>query len=292
MQKKIIVIDRLVIITIVLLIIISVTGLCAFNLSNSYEVINQYGDTVKMWGSGVYSHDSYFRAPIFIGTDCTMLLITIPLIIFALIQERKKRNNKTRLFLVSIMSVVLYYSASIALGVTYNILFLAYLALFACSFFAFILLLLSIDYKDVYQKQTWSLPTKGISIFLIVSGISLFVAWLPDIMPTLWSGKSLSLIEVYTTEITYVLDMGLISPVIFICLYQLKGKNPFGHSLLAILLLLCSIVGIMVTVQSLFQIAAGIDVPLPALITKAGIFVILASVAIYYNYRFYKKLII
>lgn len=40
--------------------------------------------------------------------------------------------------------------------------------------------------------------------FLIVTGISLFVAWLPDIITSIKNGTSLDLIEVYTTEITYI----------------------------------------------------------------------------------------
>ena len=36
------------------------------------------------------------------------------------------------------------------------------------------------------------------------------MAWLPDIIPTLIKDSPLALIEVYTTEPTYVLDMGII----------------------------------------------------------------------------------
>lgn len=71
----------------------------------------------------------------------------------------------------------------------------------------FIILVKSINSDDLRKMQKWILPSNGLSIFLILSGISLFVAWLPDIISSLINGKSLSLIEVYTTEITYVLDI-------------------------------------------------------------------------------------
>ena len=111
--------------------------------------------------------------------------------------------------------------------------------------------------------------TKGLKIFLILSGIALIVAWLPDIIPTLIYGGTLSLIGVYTTNITYVLDMGIISPLCFLCLYLLKKKNPMGTMILLILLKLCIVVGIVMIPQTACQIASGINIPLPALITKS-----------------------
>ncbi|PWJ96489.1 hypothetical protein C7380_10161 [Oceanotoga teriensis] len=94
----------------------------------------------------------------------------------------------------------------------------------------FIILVKSINSDDLRKMQKWILPSNGLSIFLILSGVSLFVAWLPDIISSLINGKSLSLIEVYTTEITYVLDIGIISPLIFICLFYLKKNEGIGDS--------------------------------------------------------------
>ncbi|WP_318506953.1 hypothetical protein [Bacillus sp. T3] len=116
------------------------------------------------------------------------------------------------------------------------------------------------------------------------------MAWLPDIIPSLWNGTSLSLIEVYTTEITYVLDMGVISPLMFICLYLLKLKDGMGDVLLGIILKACSIIGIMVIVQTVVQYLAGIVWPLPVIITKVGIFVVLAGFAAFFDIKLYKNL--
>lgn len=65
--------------------------------------------------------------------------------------------------------------------------------------------------------------------FLLIAGIALFVAWLPDIITSIIRGTSLELLEVYTTEITYVLDMGIISPLIFITYYLAKWEEAYGE---------------------------------------------------------------
>ncbi|WP_258879990.1 hypothetical protein [Clostridium estertheticum] len=103
----------------------------------------------------------------------------------------KKRKLKNRLFLMSVISLFTYYSASI-------------------------------DKTQVTESMGIALSFKGINILLALIGIALIVAWLPDIINSLVIGRYLGLIEVYTTQITYVLDIGVIAPTTWICLFQLK----------------------------------------------------------------------
>lgn len=88
------------------------------------------------------------------------------------------------------------------------------------------------DESDVHIKIKSVELTLGMKWFLTLSGVALFVAWLPDIILTIIKGTSLSLIEVYTTEITYALDMGIICPMCFLTMYLLKRKNAIGTFLL------------------------------------------------------------
>ncbi len=271
-------------------IISSAAGLFYKNEGSPYNFINQYGNSVKMYGQGLYAHDSYFMAPIFIGTDFTILFIAIPVLLIALILDMKKNMIKHRLFLMSVISVFTYYSASISFGVSYNFLHLVYIFLFSASFFGLITAITSIDLNHLKESIKSPLPYKGIYFFLILTGTALFIAWLPDIISSLIKKQSLELIEVYTTAITYVIDMGIISPVAFICIAKLVKKDGFGFILLSILLTLCCIIGIMLPVQTAYQIFAGIDLPLAAIITKMGIFVLLAFFACYFNIKLFRSI--
>ncbi|NLO71828.1 MAG: hypothetical protein GX102_12970 [Porphyromonadaceae bacterium] len=273
----------------VLIIILSVVatsiGLFYSDAGEAHIFVNQYGDSVKIFGNGLYKHDSFFMAPIFKGTDFTILFIGVPLLIISSLLDYKRDITRTKLFLTSILSIFTYYSTSIAFGITYNALHLVYIALFGLSFFGLI-----IGIGQIRLKNNITIPQKGIKIFLIVSGISLFVAWLPDIIGSLANGRPLELIEVYTTQITYVLDMGIISPLCFICLYLLSIKSNLGYILLGIILTICIFVGFMVPIQTLFQMHFGIALPIQALITKVCIFILLAMVAIYYEIKLFKAL--
>ena len=257
-------------------IITSAIGLFYTTGGKTYDFVNQYGDTVKIYGDGLYAHDSYFMAPIFRGTDFTILFIAIPILISALILDIKIKGLKNRIFLMSVISLFTYYSASIALGVTYNILHLIYIALFSSSFFGLIIAINSLDKEQVKNSMGDKLPIKGIYIFLLLTGISLIVAWLPDIIKSLVLGCSLELIEIYTTQITYVLDMGIIAPTALISLFELRKRSGIGYILLPLLLTVCTIIGIMLPIQTVFQIRVGISLPMGAIVTKIAIFIVLA----------------
>jgi hypothetical protein len=273
---------------ILLAIITSGLGLFLTTDGQPYDFMNQYGDTIKIYGNGIYKNDSYFMTPIFKGTDCTILFLAVPLTIIALILDIKKNILKTKLFLTALTALFVYYSASISFGVVYNVLHLVYMALFGCSFYT---LIMGFNLLKNYSiNKSSKILTKGLKVFLVFCGLSLFVAWLPDIIVSIINKRTLDLIEIYTTNITYILDMAIISPLMFICLYNLCKNNSIGYILLGIILTIWIIVGIMFPVQSLFQISAGVNIPLEALITKVGIFVILAIVAIYYEIKLFKSI--
>jgi hypothetical protein len=89
----------LTVLIILLAIITSSLGLFYKNGGESFYFVNQYGDNVKIYGDGIYKNDSYFMAPIHKGTDFTVLFIAIPLLIFALLIDRKNNSLRTKLFL-------------------------------------------------------------------------------------------------------------------------------------------------------------------------------------------------
>ena len=271
---------------ILLLLLVTMVGISSFHTSHSYEFVNQYGDRIQMWGAGIYAHDSYFKAPIFIGSDFTILLFIVPLSMVTFLRTRKEQSVEHFIQSFGIVSLLLYYSASLAFGVSYNRLHLVYIALFGVCFFRAGMLLAKLHTTGIRQEKVCSYHfTKGMKTFLLVAGLSLFAAWLPDILISIVNGTSLELIEVYTTEITYVLDMGIISPLMFLTYYLIRRDNFIGYVFLRMIFKVCMCIGIMLPIQSVFQLLAGISIPIPALMTKVFIFVVMALFAAYFEYR-------
>lgn len=255
-----------------------------------FEVVNQYGDIVRMYGTGLYSHDSYFKAPIFRGTDFTILFVGCPSLLMALLYDIRNKSLKSRYFLISIIACFTYYAASIAFGITYNALHLIYTLLLSACFFNLIFTIMSLKTAKLSENLVNPFPYRGAYVFLFLTGIALFVAWLPDIITAFLENRPLLLIETYTTEITYVLDMGIIAPTAFICIYLLKKRKNLGYIILDMLLTLCIIIGIMLPIQTAFQVQAGIQIPQGVLITKISSFCILALFALYFKVKLCRAL--
>lgn len=266
------------------------TGLFYAPAAAPHTVVNQYGDTVRLWGGGLYAHDSYFRAPIYRGTDAVMLLLACPLLLAALLRDAGRQSVRSRMQFVSVLAVFVYYAASLAFGAAYNFLHLVYAALFGASLFGLFSGLGGLSLDAVARAQRHNLPYRGIFVFLALTGLALYGAWLPDIVPALANGRPLALIETYTTEPTYILDMGLIAPLCLACIVLLKRRRPLGLVLLHLLLTVCLVMGVILPVQTLFQDRAGITLPLPVLLTRMGSFCALAVLAAWFRYRLLKSL--
>lgn len=263
-----------------LIIVVTLGGILSFDPSKSHYFVNMYGETIQMWGGGVYAYDSYFMAPIFIGSDFTILVLVIPLGLFVFAKTLALQTTENLMESLSIMGIFLYYSASIAFGVTYNFFHLLYIAVFGISLFATGGLFTVLYKRCLLQKKIMPSPIpRGLNLFLFISGVALFVAWLPDIVFSLINHTSLPLIEVYTTSITNVIDMGVISPMLFLTYFLLQKNSFVGYLFLRTLLKLCQIIGLMLPVQTAFQLRAGIVIPLPVLVTKVVIFMVLAAFA-------------
>ena len=129
------------IITAVLLLTAAVCGVLSFSTAHTFETVNQYGDTVKMWGYGIYKHDSFFKAPLYIGTDLTILALVLPLSAAAFVKARRQPSLENHIECFGNLAILLYYGASLSFGVTYNKLHLVYIALFSVCLFSLCILM-------------------------------------------------------------------------------------------------------------------------------------------------------
>lgn len=267
-----------------LLAVCGISGLLSLPRSaqDSLEVVNQYGRSVTLWGYGVYARDSVLKAAGYIGSDLIVLTVQVPLFISVLVKNFKDSSRINKLKLSALYSASLYYAASMSFGAAYNRLMLIYIALFGLSFFRYLLLACEIKIPAVRAG-------KGLKAFLIVLGIALCAAWLPDILTSLTRGEPLSSIEVYTTEVTYVIDIGIMCPMCFLSLSLIRRQNPLGAVFASSMLMICFMAGLMVISQSVFQHLAGIEIPAAQLASKVLIFATLSVFSLVLQRNWYAR---
>jgi hypothetical protein len=247
-----------------------------------------HGQSVQMYGQGIYHFDTFFKAPILRGTDAVVLFLVLPLLGVAFVLYRRG-SLKGGLLLISALAFMLYVAASTALGAAYNSLILVYLGWFSSSLFAFILALTSIDPRDLAARLSPDLPRRGIAAFLFVTGLSVFV-WLVDIIGGLAQGQVPAGLASYTTDVTGVLDLGIIAPTAFLAGVLVLRRAPWGYLLAAMLLIVNAIVGIMVVAQTVSQILAGITLSTGEFVGKVISFVAMGAMATYLAMRFLRSI--
>jgi hypothetical protein len=280
--------DILIPFLIVLVLIVTGTGLFSTGGPGPFTVTSIHGKEVRLYGQGIYQFDSYFRAPIARGTDAVTLFAALPLLILSYLKYRKG-SLKGAFFLTGILTYFVYNSASMALGVAYNNLLLAYICYFSVSFFSLILAFFSIDYDSLSPRIQSSFPYRGAAYLLFFAGLSVFV-WLSEILGPLLAGIFPPNLDNYTTEITYVLDLGLIPPACYVAGFMLLKKKPYAYGLSFMMLSLLVMIGLVVISQSIFQAMAGIFLSIGQYIGFSGTFTVMGIIAIRILYLMQKNI--
>lgn len=253
-------------------------GLFSTGGKGSFEFTTLHGETVEIYGQGIYSNDASFRAPIFRGTDAVNLFICVPVLLVALAWYRRG-SLRGGLLLTSMLAFFLYNSASMAFGAAYNDILLLYIASFSTSFFALILAFLSIDLGVLEARTSPRLPRTWIAVFLFIAGLSLLV-WLMDIVVALTLGTVPPTLGPYTTEATYAIDLGIILPSVYLAGVLVLRRSPWGTLLASILITVNLTIGLVVASQSIMQALDGIILSPAQYAAYVAPFVILSLIAI------------
>jgi hypothetical protein len=253
-------------------------GLFSTGGEGAFEFTTIHGQTVEIYGQGIYRNDASFRAPIFRGTDAVTLFACVPVLLLALAWYRRG-SLRGGLLLTSMLAYFLYNSASLGFGAAYNNILLLYIASFSLSFFALVTAFQCIDLDALAARTSPSLPRVWIAVFLFVAGLSLMV-WLMDIIGALISSGVPPNLGPYSTESTYVLDLGLILPTAYLTGILVLRRSPWGTLLASILITLNITIGLVVASQSVMQALDGIILSPAQYAAYVAPFVTLSLIAI------------
>lgn len=243
----------------------------------SFSFTTLRGQTVEMYGRGLYAFDTAFRAPVLRGSDAIFLLVGIPMLILAIVLYRRG-SLRGGLLLTGVLACFLYNSASVAFGAAYNPLFLLYVAYFSVSLFAFVLAFSSIDPDILAERMSVRVPRRVLIGFIFLAGLSPLV-WLIDIIAALTQGQAPAVLASYTTDVTTVLDVGVIVPAAFLAGALLLKRKPLGYIMASTLLTLLTFIGLVVVGQTAMQLADGVALTTREMVTFAAPFVSLSVIA-------------
>jgi hypothetical protein len=238
------------------------------------------GQTVELYGRGLYEFDTLFTGAANKGTDAVTLLVAIPVLVVAIVLYRRA-SHRGGLLLLGALPWFLYVGASYALGaVAYNELFLVYVALLSASLFAFVLTFRTME----AATPSWfsdRLPRRGPAAFMVASGLVTLGVWLMEPLGTLVTGSLPKYLGTYSTLFTHALDMAVIVPAALVAGVLILRRRPLGYLVAMSLLVLEAMLAPMMIAQTLSQVRAGISFTAGEVVGVLAGFGVLAVIAVW-----------
>lgn len=273
----------------VLALIYAGLGLFGQDAGEPFSFTTLHGQTVQIDGRGVYRYDTVLSAAGNRGTDAATLFVALPLLVIASLLYRRG-SRRGGLLLVGALSYFLYVSISLTFGAAYNSLVFVYVAAFSTSLFAFVLACTSIDLAALPAHASSRMPYRSIAAFLCFAGIVTALIWLSDMIPATAQGRVPIVLASYTTVFTYVFDLAVITPSAVLAGVLLLRRAPLGYLLAPVLLVLCTLIGVVVIGQTAFQIRTGITFNPGQFVGLIGSWVVMGAVAIILTIAFFRNL--
>lgn len=282
-QKSITVLSS---VLIVFAIIAASIGIFSTGGPGPYEIETVRGETVTIYGQGLYKHMSLDVAPQGIAQDYITLFVGIPLLLLSLMWARKGLLKGRFLLAGTLAYFLVTYLFYLVMGM-YNILFLIYTALFGTSFFAFAQTMASFNKELLGDRFRESTPVKWTGGFLIFNSIAIGLMWLGVVVPPLLDGSIIpEEVEHYTTLIVQGLDLGLLLPLSFVSGWLFIKKRPFGYLLAPVYLIFLSLLMVALTAKVVAMGLLGQNVvPAIFIIPMFGLIAIICSVLIFKNIK-------
>lgn len=247
----------------------------------TYSFTSVRGETIDMYGQGLYQYDTLFTGAANKGADVITLLLGLPLLIVSTTLYRRS-SLRGGLLLMGAFTWFLYVYASAALGtVAFNNLFLVSVMLFAASLFALVLTYRSFDRDHLSSHFSLTMPRRGLATFLLISGVATLAIWLIEPLTALIDGGTPASLRTQTTLFTHALDMALIVPLCVLAARLIRQRDAEGYLIAVPLLVLEAILAPMIVAQTVSQLMAGIDFTAAEMVGPIAGFVVLALVAVW-----------
>jgi len=223
------------------------------------SVVTPRAQAAQLAGDGLYRYDTVFTAAGNTAVDAVVLALGIPLLATAWLQFRAG-SPRGAVLLTGALGYLLYVYATYALGVAYNPLYLAYLALLAACLFGLVAAFATTDRAALAAAAAdTELPHRFLSRFLLTSAAVTAGLWLQPLVTALLQGTTPPGLDVYTTPVTYALDLAVITPAAALAGVLVRRREPLGYLIAAPLLVTLVMLLPTITLSTALQAAARIS---------------------------------
>jgi hypothetical protein len=223
------------------------------------------GETVEIYGKGLYHHMTSDVAIMGIAQDYITLFVAVPLLLFSFVLWQKGNPRGKLLLAGTLLYFLLTYLFYTAMAM-FNFVFIYYVALLGLSLFTFLLVLTSYTKKEESKLFHSDTLMRKAGIFLIINAALIGLLWLSAILPSLLSGTIYPEgLAHYTTMIVQGFDLGIFLPLAIVSGAMAIKKQPFGYLFTSVYMVFLSVLMASLFAKLVFMANAGYET-VPAII--------------------------
>lgn len=233
-----------------------------------YETVNFRGERITVNARGLYYWDTLSSTAQMQANDLVALVLGVPLLVIGFLSSIRG-SLRGRLLLSGSLGFVLYTYLTMCVGAAFNAFFLAYVALFSLSLWAFVMSLMEIKIDELPSRFKESLPRKSIAALLLLAAAFLGLAWLGRIAAAMQPG-AVPALENATSMFIQAMDLGLVAPACVVAAVLLLKRRPWGYLLASVGMVKFLTLGIAVSLMGLNMARVGVDPGLPMMVMFIG----------------------
>lgn len=246
----------LILLTSVILVMASIaagTGIFSNEGPGPFEYKSIHGESVQIYGKGVYSYMSAELAPQGIAQDFITLFLALPVLLISLVYSLKGSVGGKLVHTGVTSYLFVTYLFYLAMG-TYSYLFLVYVILLGSTAASLTLGMLSLGQIDLPGQLKRQAPVKAAGSFLIFNCLAIGLLWLGRIVPPLIDGTIYPEgLDHYTTMIVQGFDLALLLPLSIVSGFLLYQRNESGILLGIVYLVFLSILMTSLTAKIIYM---------------------------------------
>ncbi len=213
-----------------LVLVAAATGIFYQTAGAHINFVSARGEHATYQGSGLYYYDPASVAREGIIWDVIDLCLALPLFIVA-IALTWRGSLRGQLLLGGMLFYFFYKYMQYAVMLSFNPMFLVYVAIFAMSAVAFFLNLGGIKVSSLPAHISAHFPRWLFIVFTLVMSVALIVLWLGRIIPYTLAGRFPDELAGLTTLVTQAFDLGMVVPLLLSTAVLLWRRSVWGYFL-------------------------------------------------------------
>jgi hypothetical protein len=181
---------------------------------------------------GLYDRDA-LTLPAQIGQDAVMLIVGVPLLIASALLARRG-STRALLSWVGALFFIAYFNYFYVVGIRFNLLFPAYIAVMSMSMYGALALLFGMDFEELKSRFTQRMPIRLTGAFLMITSSVFATLWMTFVLSRLLTGTELEPIA----RTVIAIDSVVLLPLAFFAGLWLWRREARGYVLASVLLIM------------------------------------------------------